>query len=190
MVVESPDVGGNQAGLQRSLSARGTPNAQNTQLLNGVNVNDPAAQGFAMNYYVPRRSRTSRCRRGAQDISVGTGGVVHQHGHQERHATASRAWRCRPIRASGTQATNIDDALDAGGLPAGRELDRDYITNTNVQAGGPLLRNKLFFFGSFNYQATHVNVPSFPPFVPSYSRRRSTARATRTRPTSSPVTGR
>src|SRR5205085_2311981 len=46
VVVESPDVGGNQGGLQRSLSSRGTPNAQNTQLLNGVNVNDPAAQGF------------------------------------------------------------------------------------------------------------------------------------------------
>jgi hypothetical protein len=48
VVVESPDVGGNQGGLQRSLSARGTPNGQNTQVLNGVNVNDPAAQGFAM----------------------------------------------------------------------------------------------------------------------------------------------
>src|SRR6267142_133371 len=53
VVVESPDVGGNQGGLQRSMSSRGTPNGQNTQMLNGVNVNDPAAQGFAMSYYIP-----------------------------------------------------------------------------------------------------------------------------------------
>ena len=45
------------------------------------------------------------------------------------------------------------------------------ITNTNFQVGGPLiLKNKLFFFGSANYQATHVNVPGFPAVVPSYLR--------------------
>src|SRR3954463_11285290 len=75
VVVESPDVGGNQGGLQRSLSARGTPNAQNTQVLNGVNVNDPAAQGFAMYYYVPTTLDNIQVSSGAQDIAVGTGGV-------------------------------------------------------------------------------------------------------------------
>ncbi len=75
MVVESPDVGGNQGGLQRSSSARGTPNGQNTQVLNGVNVNDPAAQGFAMYYYVPTTLENIQVSTGAQDIAVGTGGV-------------------------------------------------------------------------------------------------------------------
>ena len=75
VVVDSPDVGGNQGGLQRSLSARGTPNAQNTQVLNGVNVNDPAAQGFAMYYYVPTTLDNIQVSSGAQDIAVGTGGV-------------------------------------------------------------------------------------------------------------------
>ena len=73
VVVDVPDVGGNQGGLQRSLSARGTPNAQNTQVLNGVNVNDPAAQGFAMNYYVPTTF---------ENIQVST----RRAGHRGRHA--------------------------------------------------------------------------------------------------------
>ena len=34
--------------------------------------------------------------------------------------------------------------------------------------GGPILKNKMFFFGSANYQATHVKVPDFPTVVPSY----------------------
>src|SRR6185503_19398828 len=76
IVVETPDVGGNQGGLQRSMSARGTPNAQNTQLLNGVNVNDPAAQGFSMNYYIPSAFENIQVSTGAQDIAVGTGGVL------------------------------------------------------------------------------------------------------------------
>src|SRR5215472_18021287 len=70
VVVETPDVGGNQGGLQRSMSARGVPNAQNTQLLNGVNVNDPAAQGFSMNYYVPTVFENVEVSTGAQDIGI------------------------------------------------------------------------------------------------------------------------
>src|SRR6185436_9446963 len=75
VVFDAPDVGGNQAGLQRSLSARGTPNAQNTQQLNGVNVNDPGAQGFSMNYYVPTTFDNIQVATGSQDITVGTLGV-------------------------------------------------------------------------------------------------------------------
>ena len=41
VIFDTPDVGGNQGGLQRGMTARGTPNGQNTQMLNGVNVNDP-----------------------------------------------------------------------------------------------------------------------------------------------------
>ncbi len=36
------------------------------------------------------------------------------------------------------------------------------------EMGGPVMKNKMFFFGSFNYQATHVKVPGFPSVVPSY----------------------
>ena len=62
LVFDTPDVGGNQAGLQRGFTSRGTPNSQNVQLVNGVNVGDPAAIGFSMNYYEPARSRTCRSR--------------------------------------------------------------------------------------------------------------------------------
>ena len=60
----TPDVGGNQGGLQRDITARGTGNGQNTQMLNGVNVGDPAAIGFAGYYYDPSSF---------QDIQVSSG---------------------------------------------------------------------------------------------------------------------
>ena len=75
IVFDAPDVGGNQAGLQRAFTSRGTPNAQNTQMLNGVNVNDPSAQGFSMNYYDPSSFENIQVSSGAQDIAVGTAGV-------------------------------------------------------------------------------------------------------------------
>jgi hypothetical protein len=166
VVVESPDVGGNQGGLQRSLSARGTPNAQNTQVLNGVNVNDPAAQGFAMYYYVPTTLENIQVSSGGQDIAVGTGGVfinmVTKSGSNRFSGMGLQTYQ-----GSGTQGSNIDAPLTNAGLrPDANSTEK--LINTNFQAGGPLIRNRLFYFGTFNYQATNINVPNFPSFVPSY----------------------
>lgn len=164
IVVETPDVGGNQGGLQRSMSARGAPNAQNTQLLNGVNVNDPAAQGFAMSYYVPTVMENVEVSTGAQDISVGTGGIlinmVTKSGTNTFNGSVLQTYQ-----GEKTQTDNIDDALKAMGIRPNAN-STDIITNSNLQAGGPLLRNRLFYFGAANYQATHVSVVGFPAVVP------------------------
>ncbi len=115
VVVESPDVGGNQGGLQRSMSSRGAPNGQNTQLLNGVNVNDPAAQGFAMNYYVPTVIENVEVSTGAQDISVGTGGIlinmVTKSGTNSFSGSVLQTYQ-----GEKTQTDNIDDELKAAGI--------------------------------------------------------------------------
>jgi hypothetical protein len=164
VVVESPDVGGNQGGLQRSMSSRGTPNAQNTQLFNGVNVNDPAAQGFAMYYYVPTVFENVEVSTGAQDISVGTGGILVN--MVTRSGTNQLAGGgLQTYQSKNTQTDNIDAALKAAGIRPNANAT-DLITNSNFQIGGPLLRNKLFYFGSANYQATHVSVVGFPAVVP------------------------
>jgi hypothetical protein len=164
LVFDVPDVGGNQAGLQRAFTARGTPNSQNTQLLNGVNVGDPAAIGFSMNYYDPSSFDNILVSSGAQDISVGTSGVV------INMVTKSGTNRfsgqvLQTYQGDKTQWDNIDGPLrNAGFRPNANAVD--YITNTNVQAGGPLVRNRLYYFGSFNHQPTHVNVAGFPAVSP------------------------
>src|SRR3982750_1544921 len=166
VVVDTPDVGGNQGGLQRAMTARGTPNAQNTQLLNGVNVNDPAAQGFSMNYYIPSAFENIQVSTGAQDISVGTGGVfinmVTKSGTNQFKGQALQTYQGAP-----TQSNNVDQQLlQAGFRPDANSTE--LITNSNFPAGGPLLKSKPFYFGSVNYQATHVKVPGFPAVAPSY----------------------
>jgi hypothetical protein len=166
VVVDTPDVGGNQGGHQRAMRARGTPNAQNTQLLNGVNVNDPAAQGFSMNYYIPSAFENIQVSTGAQDISIGTGGVlinmVTKSGTNSFKGQALQTYQGAP-----TQGQNVDsELLNAGFRPDSNSTE--LITNSNFQLGGPILKNKLFFFGSLNYQATHIKVPGFPAVAPSY----------------------
>ena len=70
-----PDVGGTSGGLQGGFSARGTTAAQNTLYLNGVNVGDPAAIGFAGFYYDFDSLDDVQVSTGAHDITVPTGGV-------------------------------------------------------------------------------------------------------------------
>jgi hypothetical protein len=160
LVMATPDVGGNQGGLQRSLSSRGTGNGQNTQMLNGVNVGDPAAIGFAGYYYDPSSFEDIQVSSGAQDITVPTGGVfinmVTKSGSNRFGTSALFTYQ-----AEGTQSDNIDYELKNFGLrPNAAAVDK--ITNFNVNAGGPLVRNKAFYFAALNDQRTHVNVVGFP----------------------------
>jgi Carboxypeptidase regulatory-like domain/TonB-dependent Receptor Plug Domain len=166
VVVDSPDVGGNQGGLQRSMSARGTPNAQNTQLLNGVNVNDPAAQGFSMNYYIPSAFENIQVSTGAQDISIGTGGVLINMVTKSGTNTYS-GLALQTYQSDATQGANVDDNLLSKGFRPDANSTA-LISNSNFQLGGPVLKNRMFFFGSANYQATHINAPDFPSAAPSY----------------------
>jgi len=166
VVVDTPDVGGNQGGLQRAMTARGAPNAQNTQMLNGVNVNDPAAQGFSMNYYIPSAFENIQVSTGAQDIAVGTGGVlinmVTKSGTNTFQGSGLQTYQGKR-----TQSNNVDENLLNSGFRSDAN-STELISNSNFQLGGPVLKNKMFFFGSANYQATHVKVPDFPSVVPSY----------------------
>jgi hypothetical protein len=170
VIFDAPDVGGNQGGLQRALYARGTPNAQNTQLLNGVNVNDPSAQGFSMNYYIPTEFENVQVATGSQDISMGTGGVVinmvTKSGGNKFFLKAYESCQgnCSFLH---TQSHNVDTPLLNQGLSS-YSTAVDYVQNHNFQIGGPIIKDKLFYFGSLNYQPTHVFVLGFPAVSPSF----------------------
>src|SRR5436190_1440444 len=117
-----------------------------------------------MNYYVPTVFEDVQVSTGAQDISVGTGGIlinmVTKSGTNRFSGSALQTYQSK-----NTQSDNIDDALKQAGLRPNANAT-DLITNSNFQAGGPLVQNKLFYFGSINYQATHVSVVGFPAVVP------------------------
>ena len=164
IVFNQPDVGGNQGGLQRAFTSRGTPNSQNVQLLNGVNVGDPAAIGFSMNYYEPSTFENIQVTTGAQDISMGTSGTL------INMVTRSGTNRfggqtLATYQGEKTQWDNIDEYLKVRGFrPEAQAVGM--ITNFNVQGGGPVVPNKLFYFASANDQRTHVNVPGYPAVSP------------------------
>src|SRR5919201_2754152 len=158
LVMSRPDVGGTSGGLQGTFSARGTTSAQNTSFLNGVNVGDPAAIGAAGFYYDFDAFDDIQVSTGAHDITVPTSGVF----LNMVTKTGGNKWAGR------TTFTYLNDSMQ-GRNDTSATLQRygfrpnsntsDFVSDINVTAGGPLVQNKLRFFGSFRDWRVHQNVP-------------------------------
>ena len=158
LISSRPDVGGTSGGLQGAMVARGTPNSQNAQFLNGVNVGDPAAVGYAGFYYDYGSFDEVQVSTGAQDITVPSSGVfvnmVTKSGTNQYKGRASLFWE-----GSSTQGRNVDSTLLGQGFkPDTNKVD--FVSDVNINLGGPIIKDKLRFFASFRDWRVHVNVPA------------------------------
>ncbi|HSL22887.1 MAG TPA: TonB-dependent receptor, partial [Vicinamibacterales bacterium] len=158
LVSSRPDVGGSSGGLQGGMTARGTPNSQNVQFLNGVNVGDPAAVGFAGYYYDYDAFEEIQVSTGAHDISVPSSGVflnmTTKTGGNKWAGKAAVFWQ-----GDATQGRNVDEELlNLGFKPDTNKVD--YVSDFTVQVGGPLVKDKVRLFTAFRDWRVHVNVPA------------------------------
>jgi hypothetical protein len=158
LVSQRPDVGGTAGGLQGAMVARGTTNGQNSQYLNGVNVGDPSAIGFAGYYYDYDAFEELQISTGAHDISMPTSGVflnmTTKTGGDHWQGKAAYYWE-----GDATQSRNIDSELAALGFrPETNTVD--FVSDVTFNAGGPLVKDKVRFFGSFRDWRVHINVPA------------------------------
>src|SRR5581483_5423152 len=158
LVMSRPDVGGTQGGLQGTYSARGTPSSQNSQFLNGINVGDPAAIGAAGFYYDFDAFEDIQVSTGAHDITVPTSGVflnmVTKSGGNVWNGSTTFT-----VTNDSLQGRNdTDPTLQKYGFrPNGNTTN--VVSDANLSAGGPLIANRLRFFGSFRDWRVHVNTP-------------------------------
>jgi len=158
LVMSRPDVGGTSGGLQGTFSARGTASAQNTSFLNGINVGDPAAIGAAGFYYDFDAFDDIQVSTGAHDITVPTSGVflnmITKTGGNKWNGSTTFTWTADSLQGR----NDIDPNLQKYGFrPEGNTSD--FVSDINVAAGGPVVQNKLRFFGSFRDWRVHQNVP-------------------------------
>src|SRR5262245_58126550 len=158
LVMSRPDVGGTSGGLQGTFSARGTTSSQNTSFLNGVNVGDPAAIGAAGFYYDIDAFDDIQVSTGAHDITVPTSGVflnmVTKTGGNKWNGSTTFTWL-----GDGTQGRNDHDPfLQKYGIRPDSNTS-DFVSDFNFTVGGPLVQNKLRFFGAFRDWRIHQNVP-------------------------------
>jgi hypothetical protein len=157
LVMSRPDVGGTSGGLQGTFSARGTTSTQNTSFLNGINVGDPAAIGAAGFYYDFDAFDDIQVSTGSHDITVPTSGVF----LNMITKTGGNKWN------GGTTFTYLNDSMQGRndtdptlqkyGFRPGSNTS-NFVSDFNFTAGGPLIQNKLRFFGAFRDWRVHQNV--------------------------------
>jgi hypothetical protein len=158
LIISRPDVGGTSGGLQGVFSVRGTTSAQNTSFLNGVNVGDPAAIGAAGFYYDLDAFDQIQVSTGAHDITVPTSGVflnmITKTGGNKWSGGTTFTWTGDSLQGR----NDTDPTLQKYGFrPNGNTSD--FVSDVDVTGGGPLMQNKLRFFGSFRDWRVHANIP-------------------------------
>lgn len=148
-----PDVGGNKVGSGRgSLVNYGSNNGGSTLMLDGVNTDGTAG------YFDMGAVEEMIVRPAGNDPEIPTPGMAFQaivkSGGNQFKGDGLYAWQGRSL-----QSNNVDDELRAKGVRGGNPMDG--YSDANVGAGGRIVRDKLWFFGSFRRREYRQEIVGF-----------------------------
>ncbi len=148
VLIDREDVGGNEAGQQSSYFGHGSSEDDNTWGIDGANVTDNSALGAAPAYVNISSYEEVQINYGNNDIRAQTGGVQINL-ISKRGGNAYSGTFFLDLERNAWQADNVpDDLADLGYSAAG--INRLYQYGANF--GGPLVRDKLWFYLSWGVQ--------------------------------------
>jgi len=158
IVMDRANVGGNQSGQQSSYISRGASTGNNKWSIDGVDVTDMAATGSSPIYYDFDMLEEMQVTTGGADVTQQTGGVginlVTKSG-TDRFKGSGRFL----LTDQEFQADNITDELRAQGAGAGAPIQN--IKDYGFDIGGPIVKSKLWYWGSYGTQDVKVGVIGF-----------------------------
>ena len=148
MLVDREDVGGNEGGQQSSYYGHGGKGGDATWSIDGGNITDNSALGAAPAYVNIASYDEMQINYGNNDVKSQTGGVQ-LNLVSKRGGNAYSGTFYMDVEDKAWQADNVSQALkDIGYTAAG--IDRVYLYGANF--GGPILKEKLWFYGSWGIQ--------------------------------------
>ncbi len=161
-----PDVGGSRAMQQTYFAVRGQGGAQTVVLVDGMMTNGMMGDGAVQAYHNESMTQEAVYQTAGGNAETLTGGVnmnliPKDGGNQWRGGfkafKSPKQW----------QGDNLTDDLRALNVTAVDKIDNFY--EWNIEQGGPILRNKLWFFGAFRrakYDRPIANTYYAPEGVP------------------------
>ena len=152
------NVGGNQSGQQSGYISRGANTGNNKWSLDGVDITDMSATGASPIYYDFDMLQEMQVTTGGADASQQTGGVginfVTRSG-TNRFRGSGRLYNTNEEFA----ADNVTDEIRAAGAGSGNPIQN--INDYGFEIGGPIKRDRLWFWGSYGKQDIKVGVIGF-----------------------------
>jgi hypothetical protein len=152
-----PDVGGSRANMQTYMSVRGQGAAQNTLMIDGLTVNSLQADGAVLPYVNESSAAEVTYQTSGAGAERSGGGlvmnVIPREGGNRFSGDASMAHR-----PGGWQGDNLTQRLQDAGLLTPNSID--YISDMTIAQGGPVLRDRLWFFGSYRDFRTNNIIPN------------------------------
>src|SRR6478609_3569881 len=144
--LDAPDVGGSRAMQQTYFTIRGTGGAQSVVLVDGLMTNGLMGDGAVQAYHNEAMSQEMVYQTAGGSAETLTGGVtmnlVPKDGGNQFRGGAK--WAKSP---ESWQGDNLTDNLKAMGVTG---VDRiKHFEEFNIEQGGPIVKNKLWFFGAF-----------------------------------------
>src|ERR671913_1643821 len=156
--MDRANVGGNQSGQQSGYISRGASTGNNKWSVDGIDITDMSATGASPSYYDFDMLEEMQVTTGGADASQQTGGVginlVTKSG-TDRFKGNARAL----VTDEEFQGDNITDELKAQGAGSGAPIQN--ILDYGMDAGGPIAKGKVWYWGSYGTQDIKTGVVGF-----------------------------
>src|SRR5262245_52971234 len=158
VVMSQQNVGGNKSGQQSAFTVHGTQQGNSIWNVDGVTITDMAATGSSSVYFDFDSFQEISFTTGGADASVQTGGVNLNFITRSGGNSARGSGRYF-VSDNNFQSSNITPELKAQGAGSGNPLKN--IKDYGVEAGGPIVKNKAWFWGAYGKQDIEVGVIGF-----------------------------
>jgi hypothetical protein len=151
VLVDRVNIGGNETGQTSNFQSKGTRPQDAVWVLDGIVITDMAAVGNPATYFNYDNFEEIQVSTAGQDIRQPTGGLginlVIKRGTNDFTAVA------RGFFASDAfEADNVPDELRSMGVTADTADHNEQISDYGVEVGGPISRDKAWFYASYSHQ--------------------------------------
>jgi len=158
VAMDRQNVGGNMSGQQSNFIARGAAWTQQKWNLDGVDITDMSATGASPVYYDFDAFEEMQITTGGADVTMQSPGVgvnlVTKSG-TDVFKGSGRFY----VTDEALQSQNVTDELRREGASSGNPVQN--IKDFGLEAGGPIMRGKAWFWGSYGKQDVNVGVNNF-----------------------------
>ncbi len=149
--VDRVNIAGNETGQQASFVSKGGRQGDAVWTMDGVPITDMATAGASPTYFDYDAFDEIQISTGGNDIKQATGGVglnfVVKRGTNQVRGTARGYYTGEEL-----ESTNLPDELVARGVTPETADHNQQISEVGFDIGGPILKDKLFFWGSIANQ--------------------------------------